>query len=436
MHHIIIGAGPAGVIAAETLRKTDPQATVTLVGDEPEPPYSRMAIPYLLNASIAEEGTHLRHDPDHYRKLSIDVRQERVTAVDSVNRRLTLKGGDSLSYDRLLIATGSRPLSPPVTGIDLPGVHHCWTLADARQILKRATPHAKVVLIGAGFIGSIILEALAERGVDLTVVEMGDRMVPRMMDQTAGNLIKRWCEAKGVTVHTSTRVTAIEPAKGPSGLQRLLHTVGLGPQEAPAQALRVILDNGQELEAVLVISAAGVRPNIDFLKGSGVETELGVLVNRQLQSSVPEIYAAGDAAQGIDFSTGGHEVHAIQPTATEHGRIAALNMAGVPATFQGSFNMNVLDTLGLVATSFGLWMGVAGGDSVELSDPDRFRYLRLEFQDDVLVGANSLGLTQHVGVLRGLIQSKVPLGEWKDRLMRDPSRLMEAYLASSHLAAP
>ncbi|MEE4379727.1 MAG: FAD-dependent oxidoreductase [Candidatus Competibacteraceae bacterium] len=427
MQHVIIGAGPAGVIAAETLRKHDPQGEIVLIGDEPEPPYSRMAIPYLLIERVQEDGTHLRHTADHFQKQAIDVRQDRVTAVDTVNRRLTLKGGDALTYDRLLVATGSRPIKPPVPGIDLPGVHPCWTLEDARHILRLAQPGAKVVLIGAGFIGCIILESLAARGVDLTVVEMGDRMVPRMMNQTAGNMIRRWCEAKGVKVHTGTRVNAIEAGHAPGALHRLAEAVGLS--SATPQHLQVTLDNGHQLEADLVISAAGVKPNVDFLKHSEVELEQGVLVDYQLQTNVPEIFAAGDVAEGRDFSTGGYQVHAIQPTASDHGRVAALNMAGANTTFQGSFNMNVLDTLGLISSSFGLWMGVDGGDSVELCNPDEFLYLNLEFQDDVMVGATSLGLTQHVGVLRGLIQSRVKLGDWKSKLKRDPSRLMEAYLA-------
>jgi NAD(P)H-nitrite reductase large subunit len=433
MHYVIIGAGPAGVIAAETLRKTDPEGEITLIGEEPEPPYSRMAIPYLLIERIGEPGTYLRHESEHYEKLGIQVVQDRVTAVDSAARRLNLEHGDTLSYDCLLIATGSRPILPPVEGIHLPGVHTCWTLEDARQITRLARPGSRVVLIGAGFIGCIILQALAERGVELTVVERGDRMVPRMMNQPAGGLIKTWCESKGVKVHTSTQVMAIRTP--PVGLlQGLLHVIGLGSQEDFNHRLEVLLDDGHELDADLVIAAAGVTPNTPFLQGSGVEINRGILVNHFMQTTVPEIYAAGDVAYGRDFSTGGYDIHAIQPTASEHGRFAALNMAGVKTEYQGSFNMNVLDTLGLISSSFGLWMGVEGGESVEAGEPERFRYLSLQFREDVMVGANSVGLTRHVGVLRGLIQGRVRLGAWKDRLLQDPGRIMEAYLARNYSA--
>jgi NAD(P)H-nitrite reductase large subunit len=128
-------------------------------------------------------------------------------------------------------------------------------------------------------------------------------------------------------------------------------------------------------------------------------------------------------------------VLAIQPTAAEHGRIAASNMAAAGSSMhQGSVVMNVLDTLGLISSSFGAWQGVRGGDSAELSDPARYRYLSLQFDDDVLVGANCLGLTQHIGVLRGLIQSRLRLGKWKARLLRDPTRIMEAYLGATQSA--
>ncbi|PIW26198.1 MAG: FAD-dependent oxidoreductase, partial [Rhodospirillales bacterium CG15_BIG_FIL_POST_REV_8_21_14_020_66_15] len=136
-------------------------------------------------------------------------------------------------------------------------------------------------------------------------------------------------------------------------------------------------------------------------------------------------------AQGPDFG-GGFNVHAIQPTSTEHGRIAALNMAGRVTPYKGSLQMNVLDTAGLISTSFGDWEGGKGTDSAEALDRDRFKYLRLNFKDDVLVGALSLGRTDHMGVIRGLIQNRTRLGPWKDRLMADPHRIMEAYVAHAY----
>jgi NAD(P)H-nitrite reductase large subunit len=407
MNHVIIGAGPAGIIAAETLRKVDPGATVTVIGDEPEPPYSRMAIPYLLTGGVGEEGTYLRHGNDHFGRLGVDVRRDRVSRVHAKDNRVDLDGGGHLDYDALLIASGSHAVRPPITGMDLPGVENCWTLGDARRIAEGASKGSRVVLMGAGFIGCIVLEALAKRGVELTVIEMGERMLPRMMDDVGGDMIERWCESKGVRVLTGVRVGAVSMS---------------------GKALELALENGEKLAADFVVCATGVSPNVDFLAGTGIEVEDGILVDAHLQSSVDGIYAAGDVAQGPDFSTGSQQVHAIQPTASEHGRIAAMNMAGRPTRFRGSLSMNVLNTLGLISSSFGLWMGAEGGEGARAADPDRFRYLRLEFEEDRLVGALALGLTQHVGVIRGLIQTRLPLGPWKDKLMRDPLLVMDAYL--------
>jgi len=411
MHHVIVGAGPAGVIAAETLRKLDRDCSITLIGDEPEPPYSRMALPYLLIDRIDERGTYLRKSDRYYDQIGVEVRTARVASVSAAEHRLTLDGGESLNYDKLLLATGSRATKPPIEGTDLPGVHPCWTLADARNIAALATRDAKVSLMGAGFIGCIILEALASRGVDLTVIEMENRMVPRMMNEQSGGLIKKWCEGKGVTVLTSTRVAAIQPDTG-------------------AHSLSVHLEGGDAHPADLVICATGVLPNTDVLSGAGIEIDQGVLVNHYLQTNDSDVFAAGDVARGKDFSTGEYSVQAIQPTAVEHGHIAATNMVkGQDIAHQGCVNMNVLDTMGLVSASFGAWQGAEGGDSAELYDPGRYRYLNLQFKDDVLVGANSLGLTQHVGVLRGLIQSRLHLAHWKERLLQNPIGIMEAYMA-------
>ena len=417
MKHVIIGNGPAGVVAAETLRKNDPGSSITLIGDEPEPPYSRLALPYLMMGEIDEAGTYLRKDAGHFARLGIDLLRDSVDAVDAVKRGVRLKSGQSLSYDRLLIATGAHAITPQIPGIDLPGVHACWTMEDARRIVARAVPGSRVLQIGAGFIGCIIMEALKSRGVQLTVVEMGDRMVPRMMTPAAGTMIRNWCERQGVRVRVSTRVTAIRRA-------------GDG-----RNALVAKLDSGDEIEAETLIVAAGVRPNADFLRGSGIVCENGVSVDATMQTNVSGVYAAGDVAAAIDFSTGVRGMNAIQPNAVEQARVAALNMAGKRVESRGSLALNVLDTLDLISSSFGQWSGVPGGQSAELIDEREFRYLSLQFSGDVLIGATAIGLTEHVGVLRGLVEGRVKLGPWKEHLLREPLRITEAYIARAQAAA-
>jgi NAD(P)H-nitrite reductase large subunit len=426
-HHLILGAGPAGVIAAETLRKHAPADTITLVGDEPETPYSRMAIPYLLIGNIDEQGTYLRKKPQHFDELRIQHIKAKVTRVDAAGKTVQLDNGQTLAFDKLLISTGSHPVRPPIEGMDLPGVHPCWTLEDARAIQALAKPGARVLQMGAGFIGCIIMEALAARGVKLSVVEMGDRMVPRMMGPVAGGMIRDWCEAKGVQVFTGTKVEAIGRASESGLLGKLASAVGLSSHQAEG-ALQVRLSNGQTLEADLVISATGVRPAIGFLKDSGITCLQGVLTDECLQTNVPGIFAAGDCAEAFDLVSGKTMVSAIQPNAAEQARVAALNMVGQKTSLKGVTQINVLDTLGLISTSFGNWEGVPGGQSAVLTDLAAGKHLSLKFQDDVMVGCNSVGWTEHVGVMRGLVEGQVRLGAWKDRLIQDPTKLMDAYL--------
>lgn len=413
--YVIVGAGPAGVIAAATLREKDREGSIVLVHGEPGEPYSRMAIPYVLTGQIGQQGMTLHKDPGWYASHAIDVRHGWVGGVDVAAKQLVLQGGGRLGFEQLLIATGSSPLRPPIEGLDLPGVHPCWTAEDCSNIVRLAEPGSHVILLGAGFIGCIVLEALAERNVSLTVVEMGDRMVPRMLDGVAGNMLRRWCESKGISVRTSTRITRIEPAEKAGQDDR--------------DSLLVDLDDGSQLPAHLVVIAAGVRANTGFLDGSGVTVDQGILVDDHLRSSVPFIYAAGDVAQGPDFSTRGFSVHAVQPTAADHGRFAAVNMAGGDARYGGSLVMNVLDTVGLVSCSFGTWSGVDGGEAAAIQDDAGYKYINLQFDGDHMIGGQAVGRTDWIGVMRGLIQTKVPLGPWKAKLMRDPHRIAEAYLA-------
>ena len=411
MKHVIIGNGPAGVVAAEALRRNDPQADITLIGDEPEAPYSRMAIPYFLTGSIPDQGTHLRKAGDHYERHGIHLRQGRVIRVEPESQTVILDDDSELGYDRLLVASGCYPVRPPIKGIDLPGVHTCWTLADARAIADKAGPGSRVLQIGAGFIGCIIMEALVSRGVKLTIVETGDRMVPRMMTQKAGAMISRWVVRKGVNVHVGASVSEIA---------------------VQGDALVATLSDGRTIEADVVICSAGVRPNVAFLAGSGIGVGHGVHVDEAMRTDVKNIFAAGDVTEASGFHTGERELNAIQPAAADQARVAAANMTGGEARFHGALAINVLDTLGLISTSFGQWWGAEGGEGVEQVDEENFRYLSLQFKDDVMVGATSIGWTDHVGSLRGLVQGRMRLGPWKDKLLKDPTQFMTAYLSQTH----
>ncbi len=411
MKHVIIGTGPAGVIAAETLRKIDPDSQIVMIGDEPEIPYSRMAIPYYLHGRIEEEGMHLRKSAAHFKDLNIELVRARAENVDTERQTVTLDDDEVVSFDRLLLATGSRPYKMDTLEIGCENVHACWTLEDARNIAKLAKEGDDVLLVGAGFVACIIMSALVSRGVNVTAIVRSKQVVRSMMNPRASAMIKRWCEKEGVRILTGTTIT--EASKDDAG------------------GIEVTFNSGDKMKPALVIVATGVQPNIDFLQGSGIKTDSGILVDEFLRTNIPNIFAAGDAAQGFDLSTDEQSVHIIQPTAVDHGRSAALNMAGRTCKFQGSLLMNVLDTMGLISGSFGNWQGVESGESAEIVDEKNYKYINLQFKDDQLIGALTLGHTEHIGVLRGLIQTKVHLGKWKKHLMEDPTRLMEAYLGAT-----
>lgn len=410
MKHVILGAGPAGVIAAETIRKNAPDDEILLIGDEQHPPYSRAALPHLLAGESSEAGVLLRKEADSFARQRIRLIHGRAEHVSSRTRTVKMTDGSAIGFDKLLIATGARACVPQVPGIGLPGVHACWTLDEARAIAARARPGMRAVLIGAGFVGCILMEALAARGVRLTVVEKRDRMLPNMLCKSAGDMVRRWCERRGVVIHTATRVLGIGNS--------MLHD---------PSPLIVRLSNGTQVEAELIVHATGTRPNVEFLKGSGIRCLQGVIVDASMQTNVPGIYAAGDCAESFDVETGRSIIAGVQPNAADQAYCAALNMTGRHAFQRGVRQIDVVDTMGLISASFGQWQGIRGGQWVEARDDINFHYMRLEFNRDVLVGCNTVGVTEHASILRALIQYQVRLGPWKDRLLDNPALLKQAY---------
>ncbi|MFQ5880298.1 MAG: NAD(P)/FAD-dependent oxidoreductase [Dehalococcoidia bacterium] len=262
--HVIVGGGPAGVTAVETIRHFDPDgASVLLVAGEP--PYARMVLPYYLAGDVDEERLY-SGDAAYFRQRGVDVLfGRRAVALEPQRQRLLLDDGTTVRYQRLLIATGASPLLPPVAGIGQKGVLPMWALADARSFLSRVSAGGRVAVMGAGFIGLILLNALHRRGLRVTYVEREAQILPRMLDAQGASLVQRWLERKGVEVITGATVTAIA---------------------AVGHRKRLILGSGKASMVDVVIVATGVRPNTDFLAGSGVAIDQGVLVDQYMRTSV------------------------------------------------------------------------------------------------------------------------------------------------------
>ena len=412
---LIIGGGPAATHAAETIRQFDRDARVTLICDEPA--HSRMALPYWLAGQIPQQQT-FTGSADSFAQLNVTWRGGvRATQLNEPDRSVTLSDDSVIPFDELLLATGSTPNPLPIPGTDLPGVSHLWTLDDTQRVMDIAAncQRPRVVLIGAGFIGLIVLNAMHKRGWQLTVVERENQLLPRMLSATAAQLVHSWLRDRQVGLYRSTGVQSIAQAEGGD--------------------LRVRLDNGTQLPADLVIVATGVRPNLDLVRSTNIQTEEGILVNDQMQTSVAGIYAAGDVAQGPVLGSGLREVHAIQPTAVDHGRVAGANMAGRTVRYAGSLSMNVLDVCGLQCCSFGRWDD-AQADAMTICNPASLIYRSLYWTDDRITGAifvgrpHDMGMLTDVGMVKGLIQTSVRLGTWKHHLQNNPFDVRRAYVAS------
>ena len=415
VRHVIIGAGPAGVAAAETIRTiADDAAQIALISDEPA--YARMVLPYYLAGEIPEPHV-LTGDADYFAGLGVQAVSGRVERIDTDARTLVLADGTAQPFDTLLVATGSSAQRPPIEGGDEDGVYTFWTLDDAKQVMSRAqgTPHA--VLVGAGFIGFIVLNAMAKLGWDLTVVEAEAQVLPRMLDVQGASAVEGWLTERGVAVHTGAQV------------QRITRN-GAG--------LDLTLSGGADIAADLVILATGIRPNLAFLDGSGIRIDGGVIVDDRMQTNVPGIYAAGDVAAGPNLLDGSPAVHAIQPTAVDHGRIAGANMAGQEARYPGSLLLNVLDVIGLHCASFGRWHTDAADESTVTTvwNPTRPLYRKYVWEADRMVGALFVGqiddvtMLNDVGMAKGLIQTQQSLGNWADYVRETPTDLRRAYVAT------
>lgn len=413
MRHVIIGGGPAGMYALDTIRKLDESASITLISDEPA--YSRMALPYYLAREIPEEHVLLGNER-FFEEMRIDaLLGRRVTAINPEQKGLTLDDGSTVNFDTLLIATGSSPTRPGIPGADGSKVTTLWTLQESQDVLSRTMDETEVVFIGAGFIGFIVVNALYKIGCQLSVVEIQGQILPRMLDGASGSLAERWLNDKGIAVYTGATVTEI------------------GDLKNGRKAVR--LSDGRSLAADLVVIATGVRPNTDLVQNSGIQVQQGILVNDRLQTNFPFIYAGGDVAQGPDLSTGRQAIHAIQPTSVDHGRVAGANMAGETVRYPGSLLMNVLDVAGLHCSSFGLWQD-DGREALVLQNPNRPIYRKLVWENDRIVGAVFIGpaedtaMLNDLGMVKGLIQTKASLGAWKGHLKKYPFDIRRPYVAS------
>ena len=411
--HLIIGGGTAGMNAMRTIREEEREPSeITLV--TAERPYSRMVLPYYLDKTIAESHV-FTATAAQLAKWNVKTHiGRRATGLDVKLNVCTLDDGTRIEYDDCLIATGSSAVRAPVPGADGAGVHSFWTLDEARGVIAGIQRGTHVVMVGAGFISFTILNSILSLGAKLTIVELAPRILPRMVDDVGAELVESWLKAHGVAVRTNVKLARIEDAKGKKRLK---------------------FSAGPEILCDAVIMATGIKTNLEWLKGAGINIRQGIVVDERLRSNVPNVYAAGDVAEGRDLISGAAAVHAIEPTAQEHGRIVGANMAGKPVAYKGSLIINIVEVCHLDAASFGAWDD-GKAETVSSLKKDRNAYRRLLFTGDRLTGAiiigrsNDIWTTNDVGMLKGLVQTGVSLGQFKDYLKMNPFDVKTAFIAS------
>lgn len=415
--HVIIGGGTAGLNCIRTIREEEREASeITLVSVER--PYSRMVLPYYLGETIAESHVFTATPASLAAWRVKAMIGKKAARLDAQNHVLTLDDAATVEYDDCLIATGSRAVKPPIPGADGPGVHCFWTLAEAQAVIAGVTPGSRVVMVGAGFIAFTILNAILARGAKLTIVEVAPRVLPRMVDADCAEIVEGWLAKHGVTLRTGATLTKIEDARGKRKLS---------------------FKKGDPIAADVVIMATGIRTNLEWLDGSGIDVATapggGIVVDDHLRSSAPSVYAAGDVARGANLVTGAAEVHAIEPTAQEHGRVVGANMAGRDLAYRGSLVMNIVEACHLDIASFGQWDDAAA-EVYTAVRRERSQYRKLLFHGGRLTGAVICGpaadiwTTNDVGMLKGLVSAGVDLSAWKSHLHKNPFDVKPAFLAS------
>jgi nitrite reductase (NADH) large subunit len=396
MRAVIIGNSAAALAAAESFRRYDRSSELTLLSAEPGPAYSRVLLPYYLRGLLPRERLFIRDRAD-YQALGARTRfGSPVTRVDDRQRTLTV-GGDTLPWDRLLVATGARPVLPRVPDLEGPGIHTLWTLKDADGLLPELLPGRRAVFIGSGFVSLQAAWAASARGLRVTVLEALPRVLPKVLDEAGSAVLEAAMRAHGVDVRCAVGIERV--GRSPTGTSARLEAAGAAP-------LRVVLScEDPNLDADLVVVGAGVRPDLSFLAGTAVRCEAGgIPVDERMSTGVPGIYAAGDAALGPSVFGEAHAAHALWPTAVEQGKVAGTNMAGGARAYPGSLNMNVAEMFGLTVASMGRFL--ASGDPQEEAqveqDPRAGRYLKLLYRGGVPLGAVVLGGPEDLAVLAAL----------------------------------
>ncbi len=402
--YLIVGSSHAGLSALDAIRVWDGKGPVMVLTQEKGLPYSPTVLPYVVSGETAPDRVFLRDAEDLARLGAVIEYGVRVAGLDTAGHSVSLESGETVKYEKLLLATGASPARPPIEGLEGVPCHVLRTLDDASLLREACKGGRSAVVLGAGLIGMHAAENLAKGGMQTAVVEALEQVLPGYFDVEAAGLIEKAFVDQGVNILTGTKATRVARSNGGCSLE---------------------LQSGREVVGDVLMAATGVRPNIAFLEGSGVEVDQGILVDDRMRSSAPDVWAAGDVAQAPGFFEPEKGMNPTLPSAVEQGRIAGMDMADDPAlkTYGGRIPMNTYGFFGHQAFAVGLSSHDEAADGVEIHKvalPGKTQYQKLVLQEDRLIGASGINSDLDPGILLQLIRRRIDLQDVKQAFADDP----------------
>ncbi len=396
MKYVIIGNSAAAIGTIQGIRQIDKTGQIVVISDEKYHTYSRPLISYWLKGDVTEENMRYR-DEDFYEKNDVDTLFEtRVTKINSNKKTVTIKNGNEISYDKLMVATGSKPFVPTMEGLDK--VKNKFTfmkLDDAKAVKETAAEGSKVLIVGAGLIGLKAAEALEHYGADMTVIDLADRILPSILDSEASAIMQKHIESKGVKFILGTSVKEFSESSA-------------------------LLTNGETVQFDMVILAVGVRPNTELIAEAGGKVNRGIVTDqKQAVHGLKDIYAAGDCTESLDITTGQQKILALLPNAFLQGEAAGQNMAGKETYYLNAMPMNAIGFFGLHIITAGSY----DGEAYTYTDGSE-NYKKLVTKDNELKGFILMGDVKRAGIYTYMIKWHMPIDECDFELLKTKPHLM------------
>jgi NAD(P)H-nitrite reductase large subunit len=387
MKYLIIGNSAAGVNAAEAIRTNDKKSTITVISNEEFEAYGRPLISYYLSGKVKPENMSYR-SKDFYKSKNIEVMlNAEAEKIDVKRKEVVINSGNKLDYDKLLIATGSSPFIPAIKNLNKQeNIFTFLTYRDSIKLKEKIDKKSKVVIIGAGLIGLKAAEGLFGQVASITIVDLADRVMASVLDKSAANIIQNHIEQNDIIFKLQNSVLEVENENNIE---------------------KVVLSNGETLECDILIIAVGVRPNIKLAKLSGMRISKGIIVNEYMQTSIKDIYAAGDCVESLDLLLNENKVIALWANASNQGEIAGSNMTGTKIRAPISFAMNAISFFGLQLISAGIIDSLKSVNVV--IDLAKNQLRRLSILDDTLIGFIFINYYKRVGIYTALLNDRTKL---------------------------